>query len=432
MFTYLWLILSIILQVIPVILAIRLISIAHSRLSWILISIGFALMIIRRFSEFMFYIQSPEQYQIANSNSIIDIFVSVTIIISLIYLTKILNSIKKTEAEKAESEIRFRTLFNNSSDELFLADMEGNFLEVNKEVTKKLGYTRLELLKMNFADIKPPKYVNTVKDNIEKIISQGTYIYESEHVSKNNKNISLEMSSRIIKYKGKKVIFTIARDITERKEFERKILSAVIEAEERERKRFAKEIHDGLGPLLYTIKIYLNEIYSEDIPADEKTNLITFTNEMLDDAVSNIRTISDNLMPTVITNYGLVKAIESLVKKINISNKLKINFDCKNCSAKLDIAIEMVLYRISEELINNTLKHSSASNAEIIIDIAPFKLTLDYSDNGVGCIVNEELLDSKNGMGLKNIISRSKTINANYNFSNTIPNFHFNLEMEIK
>jgi len=316
MFTYIWLTLSIILQIIPIILALRIISLAQSRLSWILISIGFALMTIRRLSEFLFYFQNPKLYQIVNYNSLIDIFVSVIMIISLVYLTKILTSIKKTETERSETEIRFRTLFNNSSDELFLADMEGNFLEVNKEVTKKLGYTREELLKMNFADIKPPKYVNTVKDNIEKIIKQGTHVYESEHVSKDKKNISLEMSSRIIRYKGKKVIFTIARDITERKEFERKILSAVIEAEERERKRFAKEIHDGLGPLLYTIKIYLNEIYSEDIPADEKTNLITFTNEMLDDAVSNIRTISDNLMPTVITNYGLVKAIESLVKKI--------------------------------------------------------------------------------------------------------------------
>jgi len=408
------------------------IRLAQSRLSWILISIGFTLMALRRLSEFVLYLQSPEQYQIADFNSLIDIFVSVIMIISLVYLTRILTSIKKTENERYESEIRFRTLFNNSSDELFLADIEGNFLEVNKEVTKKLGYTREELLKMNFADIKPPKYVNQVRENIDKIIKHGTHVYESEHVSKDKKNIALEMSSRTIRYKGEKVIFTIARDITERREFERKILSAVIEAEERERKRFAKEIHDGLGPLLYTIKIYLNEIYSDDISSEEKENLIKFTNEMLDDAVSNIRTISDNLMPTVITDYGLVKAIESLVKKINVTDKIKIEFTCKNCIAKLDIAIEMILYRITEELINNTLKHSTASMSEIVLDISNSKIILDYKDNGVGCIVNEELLDSKNGMGLKNIISRSKTINANYSFSNTMPNFHFNLEVEVK
>jgi signal transduction histidine kinase len=137
-------------------------------------------------------------------------------------------------------------------------------------------------------------------------------------------------------------------------------------------------------------------------------------------------------MSTVITDYGLIKAVESLVKKINVANKIKINFTCKNCTSKLDIAMEMVLYRITEELINNTLKHSAATNAEIVIDINPFKIILEYSDNGVGCIVDEDLLDSKNGMGLKNIISRSKTINANYSFSNTMPDFHFNLDVEIK
>jgi PAS domain S-box-containing protein len=432
MFTYIWHILSIILQVIPIILALRIIRLAQSRIAWVLISISFALMTIRRLSEFLLYLQNPDQYGVQDYNSLIDIIVSVIMIISLVSLTRILKSVKKTEAERAESEIRFRTLFSNSSDELFLADLEGKFLEVNKEVTKKLGYSRKELLQMNFTDIKPAKYVNKVKENIDTIIKQGTHIYESEHISKDKKTLFLEMSSRIIRYKGKKVIFTIARDITERKEFERKILSAVIDAEERERKRFAKEIHDGLGPLLYTIKIYLNEIYSEDISAEEKENLIKFTNELLDDAVSNIRTISDNLMPTVITDYGLVKAIESLVKKINISDKIKISFTCKNCTSKLDINVEMVLFRITEELINNTLKHSSASNAEITIDIAQSRLILEYSDNGVGCIVNDELLNSKNGMGLKNIISRSKTVNANYSFSNKTPGFHFTLEMDLK
>ncbi len=390
------------------------------------------MMAIRQIAQLMFFIQNPGRYQFEIYNSIIDISISVIMIISLEYLKRVLISLKKTETERSESEIRFRTLFNNSSDEIFLADLKGNILEVNKEVTKKLGYSREELIKMNFTDLKTPKYFNKVQDNLDKIIRQGTLIYESEHISKDKKIISLEMSSRTIRYKGEKVVFTIARDISERKEFERKILSAVIDAEERERKRFAKEIHDGLGPLLYTIKIYLNEIYSEDISIEEKAKLINFTNEMLDDAVSNIRTISDNLMPTVITEYGLIKAIESLVKKINISDKIKIKFTCNNNMLKLDKAIEMILYRITEELINNTLKHASASTAEIILDVSSSKLILDYNDNGLGCIVNEELLDSKNGMGLKNIISRSKTINANYNFSNTIPNFHFSLEMEMK
>ncbi len=429
---YIWLILSIIFQIIPIILAIRIIRIANSHITWILISIGFTLMAFRRISEFIQYLQSAEKNSIENYNSIIDIIISIMMIISLIFLERILKTIKKVDLEKAETEIRFRALFNNSGDELFLADLNGNILDVNKEAIKTLGYSRQELQKMNFEDLKTSKYLNSVKENIDKIIKQGTLVYESENLTKDGKTIFLEFSSRIIRYKGKQVIFSIGRNITERKEFERKILSAIIDAEERERKRFAKELHDGLGPLLYTIKIYLNEIYGEDVSADEKQNLIKYTNELLDEAVSNIRTISDNLMPTVITDYGLIKATESLVQKINLLNKININFNYSNFKTKLDINIEMVLYRIIEELINNTLKHATASNINISLSLSSFKLFLDYEDDGVGLIVNEELLNSKSGMGIKNIISRAKTINSMYRFSEKTPHFRFNLEMDIK
>jgi len=389
-------------------------------------------MAFRRISEFIQYLQSAEKNSIENYNSIIDIIISIMMIISLIFLERILKTIKKVDLEKAETEIRFRALFNNSGDELFLADLNGNILDVNKEAIKTLGYSRQELQKMNFEDLKTSKYLNSVKENIDKIIKQGTLVYESENLTKDGKTIFLEFSSRIIRYKGKQVIFSIGRNITERKEFERKILSAIIDAEERERKRFAKELHDGLGPLLYTIKIYLNEIYGEDVSADEKQNLIKYTNELLDEAVSNIRTISDNLMPTVITDYGLIKATESLVQKINLLNKININFNYSNFKTKLDINIEMVLYRIIEELINNTLKHATASNINISLSLSSFKLFLDYEDDGVGLIVTEELLNSKSGMGIKNIISRAKTINSMYRFSEKTPHFRFNLEMDIK
>jgi len=389
-------------------------------------------MAFRRISEFIQYLQSAEKNSIENYNSIIDITISIMMIISLIFLERILKTIKKVDLEKAETEIRFRALFNNSGDELFLADLNGNILDVNKEAIKTLGYSRQELQKMNFEDLKTSKYLNSVKENIDKIIKQGTLVYESENLTKDGKTIFLEFSSRIIRYKGKQVIFSIGRNITERKEFERKILSAIIDAEERERKRFAKELHDGLGPLLYTIKIYLNEIYGEDVSADEKQNLIKYTNELLDEAVSNIRTISDNLMPTVITDYGLIKATESLVQKINLLNKININFNYSNFKTKLDINIEMVLYRIIEELINNTLKHATASNINISLSLSSFKLFLDYEDDGVGLIVTEELLNSKSGMGIKNIISRAKTINSMYRFSEKTPHFRFNLEMDIK
>lgn len=375
----------------------------------------------------LIYTNSINYYE--NYNYWVDVIISVLMVISLFLLERMIKSLKKNENERYESEVRFRTLFNNSSDELFLADMKGNFLEINKEACNRHGYSREELLKMNFSSLKTPKYADKVKENIDLIVKNGTHVYESEHLSKEGKIIYLEMSSRIIRYKGESVIFTIARDITERKDFERKLLSGVIEAEDRERQRFAKEMHDGLGPLLSTIKIYVNEIYTEDIEPLEKQKLVKYTNELIDDAISNIRTISNNLMPSIIRDYGLIKGIDSLIKKINLTNKILVNFTTTSYNKRLEKNVEIVLFRITEELLNNTLKHASAENVNIRLQIFDEKILFNYYDDGIGCTVDEAFINSKQGMGLKNIISRVKSINANYSFDSKYPGFSFSMEL---
>ncbi len=429
MLTYLALAFSIVLQIILIVQAIRLIKVAQSRTTWILIAISFVLMAVRKSTNLIIYIYYSSINYYENYNYWVDVIISVLMVISLFWLERMIKSHKKNENERYESEIRFRTLFNNSGDELFLADLNGNFLEVNKEVCNRLGYSREELLKMNFSNLKTPKYADKVKDNIELIKKIGTHVYESEHLSKDGKIIYLEMSSRIIRYKGESVIFTIARDITDRKDFERKLLSGIIEAEDRERQRFAKEMHDGLGPLLSTIKIYVNEIYTEDIDPLEKQKLVKYTNELIDDAISNIRTISNNLMPSVIRDYGLIKGIDSLCKKINLTNKILVNFTTTSYNKRLEKNIEIVLYRITEELLNNTLKHASAENVNIRLQLTDDKVTFNYYDDGVGCNVDETFINSKQGMGLKNIISRVKSINANYYFDSKYPGFSFSMEL---
>lgn len=153
---------------------------------------------------------------------------------------------KKNGRTQVESEKRFQLLFNNSGDEIFLADFDGNFIEVNQEALRRLGYTREELMNKNFSDIKTEKYIPLVKKNIEKILKHGQHIYETEHIAKDGTVIFLEMSSRVIDYFGAKAILSIARDITERKEIERRIATAIIETEERKRKRFAADLHNDL------------------------------------------------------------------------------------------------------------------------------------------------------------------------------------------
>ncbi|NTW32374.1 MAG: PAS domain S-box protein [Bacteroidetes bacterium] len=427
------LIISIILNLITVILGFKIFFISRNHSSWICITFSFLLISAKRLFDLFFYLSNGTEAENYKVFYIIDIAVPLFIIIGLYNLRKILKRIKKSETDLNESENRFKTIFNNSSDEIFLADFDGDFIEVNREACEKLGYSREEMLKMNFRDIKTPKYINMVKPNIDIIRENGKHIYETEHFSKkDNKTIFLEMSSSIVSYKDKKAILTISRDITERRQIERKVLSAIIETEERERKRFAKEMHDGVGPILSTLKLYVNELSSDEITSEEKIKYGEYSNELIDDAISNIRTISNNLMPTLITNYGLVKAVDSFCKKINETGKIHINFIAENYQNRQEEGLELIFFRVIEELLNNTIKHANAKIVEILLKIENKKLMLTYYDNGIGLDIDDIFNNSKAGMGLKNIISRVKSINANYYFpKDKESGFKFFVETEL-
>ena len=204
------------------------------------------------------------------------------------------------------------------------------------------------------------------------------------------------------------------QDITERKITQAKILKTVIKTEEKERTRFAKDLHDGLGTLLSSINIYLSLIKSGDLEETEKKNIINFAKALIDEAILNTKEIANNLKPNIISHFGLVLSLKSFCKKVNETGVINISF---NSDIKKDInkESEVALFRIIKELINNTLKHASASKIDINITDDGDLLTFTFQDNGIGFDTNKIIDQEKtNGMGIQNIISRIKTINGTY------------------
>ena len=229
-----------------------------------------------------------------------------------------------------ESEERFKKLFDSTGDDIFVSNMQEEIVEVNNAACTTLGYSKEELLKMKMADIKSNQFVDSVQFNREKIITHGSYQFDSEHITKDGRIVSVEFISRLITYNNEKFILSVVRNISRRRKEERQVLSAVIQAEEKERQRFAKDMHDGLGPLLSTIKLYVNELKSDNLPPKEKEDLIQYSNELLDEAVESTRNISNNMMPNVIHSYGLIKAIENFCNKVNKTNAINVQFETEN------------------------------------------------------------------------------------------------------
>lgn len=193
-----------------------------------------------------------------------------------------------------------------------------------------------------------------------------------------------------------------------RKENETKVLSAIIQTEEKERHKFAKELHDGLGPILSSIKMAISAI-NKSVVGKTNEQIIDKTENAVDNAIITIKEISNNLSPHILERFGLEKAIKTFTDTIITREELEIIISSNLNGKRYDYNIEVILYRIVGELITNTLKYASASKAEISLFNYDEKLELFYSDNGIG-------FDMKNtkskGMGLSNINSRVKSLNG--------------------
>jgi PAS domain S-box-containing protein len=415
------LILSIVLQIVAFVIAIRLIRVSRRKLAWVLLAFAFLFMGIYRGLDLIPWLGLEKLVSVhPNIPYFISIIISILIALGVVFLSQFLHSLKRTSQFQRAAEKRFRVLFNSTSDFIAVLDHDGNFVEVNENTCDVLGFTKTELLTRRLNDILSSRYLNILDRVVDKIADPGRLIIEAEYKAKNGMIIPVEISTRKIELGGEKCIVFVGRDITERKELQKKILKTIIDTEEKERKRFAKDLHDGLGPLLSTIKLYINELESEDVEEKEKKDYIKYTSELIDEAVTSTRNISNNITPNVISNYGLVKSVESFVNKINKMQQISISFKTINIDSRFDETLELILYRILTELINNTLKHASAAHVLIVLELLSQKLILTYKDDGIGFDLRQVLQSDKGGMGLRNIFSRIESINGAIEFEEGI------------
>lgn len=222
----------------------------------------------------------------------------------------------------------------------------------------------------------------------------------------------------------------VIQNITQVKETEVEVLSAMIEGQEKERKKIAREIHDGIGPLLSAIRLNLEALKARhNQQMDEKSlDDIDQIIHTLDETTQDIRAMSHNLMPPVLIDFGLVPAVNNLCSRISNSGKVGIDL-ITNLNKRIESENELILYRIVQELVNNSLKHSEATRITVqLMDHGNYVL-LSVEDNGKGFNMNEMDVHSA-GTGLSNIQARIQSRNGNIHFE-TAPGRGFIANVEI-
>ncbi|MBA2611508.1 MAG: sensor histidine kinase [Bacteroidetes bacterium] len=175
----------------------------------------------------------------------------------------------------------------------------------------------------------------------------------------------------------------------------------VIDAEEKERGRIAQELHDGLGQLLSIAR--LNVASLEDSVIKEDKPDLDRALKIIDDACIEVRSISHNMMPSALIRLGLIPAINEVVNNINATKTLKIDFTT-NLDTSLGKSLDITIYRVVQEVLNNMIKHAKADHIIMAINKNNGYLEINIQDNGIG-FDTDKLKDSK-GMGWKNIFSR--------------------------
>lgn len=197
---------------------------------------------------------------------------------------------------------------------------------------------------------------------------------------------------------------------SQRRVSEQRILNTVLRTEEKERLRFSKDIHDGLGPLLSSAKMSVSALSTTDMD-DRNREIVNNTTHVLNEAIRSLREISVNLSPHILIDFGLSRAISNFINRLP-SEGVKINFETNLNSERFDTDVEVILYRVVCELINNSLKHSAADLIDIHLTVSDGLIHIDYSDNGRGFVYDDV---TGSGMGLTNIASRIRSLKGEIN-----------------
>jgi PAS domain S-box-containing protein len=316
-----------------------------------------------------------------------------------------------TQKKLSELELlKLSTAIEQSSSAILITDINGIIEYVNPYFEKLTGYKYDEAVGGNPRILKSGKTDPQIYTDLWKSISSGQ-IWQGEFINK-KKNGELFIDKSIItpvKNKNSKIVNYIAikQDITKQKEGDRKILQTIISTEEKERIRFAQDLHDDLGPLLSTAKLYIKTIESAKDNFNKQT-AIDKSLEAIDGALISIKEIAYSLSPHILRDFGLISAITSLIHRLNETGSIKIRINSKT-QERFDENLESSVFRIMAELINNTIKHAQANQIEIKIIRRSDELHITYFDDGIGYEPEKEL-NKKLSFGLSNIINRVKSL----------------------
>ncbi len=315
------------------------------------------------------------------------------------------------------SEESYRDLFENASDAIWVHDLNGTTVAVNKACEQVTMYSSKELMEVNICQLMSECSRSCIEEIEERLLQNKPVDHrcEVELTKKGEAKAILQVTTSLITHEGQTVGFQhAAREVTEERRMQENLryyLQQVTRAQEEERKRIARELHDETLQNLVVISRQFDRITSSDALWEESLDVVRGLKKQIETSVQEMRRFSHNLRPSVLDDLGLLPALELLAGDLEAQGVVT-SFKVTGEGRRLPPEIEVMLFRIAQEAVRNIWRHAHASAAGLVIEFSPDKVRMCINDNGNGFKLPQSPGDlaSSGKLGLAGMHERAKLL----------------------
>lgn len=346
--------------------------------------------------------------------------------IGFVWVNRNISELVEIERKLLNNQANLIAVMENTTDSIYLVDTDFRIMITNSSCRQTL-YKRFGIRVSTGDKItdKLPAPVNqSVALTLNKALEGNQFMYEATYTDKDKNKQIIESIVNPVKNELSQVIGIVVytRNITERKKIQEEIVSlkiesekkqatALMEGQEAERKRLMKELHDGIGQMLHVLKLKTDTLKDKfpqlNLALEDIAALIAQT-------ISDVKSLIYDSMPYSLENLGLEGALRALVEQYQFNTRLDIQFQLwfNLKSKRFEKTLEIYIYRILQECLNNIAKHAQAKHVTIQLTQLPESLLLMVEDDGIGFNLEKKFKQNTGSSGLKNLIERCKIIHA--------------------
>ncbi|MCJ7828318.1 MAG: PAS domain S-box protein, partial [Dehalococcoidia bacterium] len=333
---------------------------------------------------------------------------------------------RKVAEQLRVSEERYRALFQNAHDAIWVHDMDGNIVSANVAAARLTGYEVEELCRMNVKSFLSEGSLHLAKEIRNQLLDKraASQPYEQKLITKEGVEAILKLTTDVVEVNGEAIGFQhIARDVTEEKRMQESLrfyLGQITMAQEEERKRIARELHDETIQSLVVLARQLDDIASGGKGLSEYKKIqLDILRERINNVMADVRRLSQDLRPPALDRLGLLPALEWLASDIGKRSGMNIEVTVKGVSRRFSPEVELVLFRVAQEALRNTLRHSQATSAEVAVEFGEKLIRIIVKDNGQGFYLPETTGDlvKRGRLGLAGMQERIKLVGGSLKIS---------------